>query len=143
MTIHLLPLLLVLFFIISTADNPTSIIAASTNPDPGYIIAESRTGLGNRLRVLAAYSYLAETKFKTHLVFIWDVTEACPGHFLQVFEPLKNVVFAQNSSRYVLDKSAKVNFEDSNAVFGWIMRMNDIPRNRHGFPTWAEIEYKM
>jgi hypothetical protein len=126
------------------ADNPTSIVPAYAGPDPGYIIAESTTGLANRLRVLAAYMYIAEFKYNGgHLVFIWDKNEACPGHFLSVFEPIENVIFATNMSRYVLDKHSKINYEDSNAVFGWIMRMNQIPKNRFGLPSWNEIEYKM
>lgn len=54
------------------ADNPTSIIPPLPGPDPGYIIAESSSGLANRLRVMAAYMYLAEFKYGgAHLVFIW------------------------------------------------------------------------
>jgi hypothetical protein len=126
------------------ADNPTSIVPPLPGPDPGYIIAESDSGLGNRLRVLAAYMYIAENKFSgAHLVFIWDKNEACPGHFLSVLEPIPNVVFATNSSRYVLDKHSKINYENSYAVFSWIMQMNAIPKSRHGLPSWGEIEYRM
>lgn len=125
-------------------DNPTSIIPAYTGPDPGYIIAESSSGLANRLRVMAAYMYIADYKYDgAHLIFIWDVNEACPGHFLSVFEPIPKVVFATNISRYVVDKHAKINYENSFAVFSWIMRMNDIPKNRFGLPSWGEIEYQM
>lgn len=127
-----------------TGDNPTSIIPASTTPDPGYIIAESNYGLGNRLRVLAAYMYVAEYKFSgAHLVFIWEINEPCPGHFLSVFQPIPHLMFATNASRYVLDKNAKINYENSAAVFPWIMKMNEIPRNRRGLPNWNEIEYNM
>lgn len=126
------------------ADNPTSIVPPMSGPDPGYIIAESTSGLGNRLRVLAAYMYLGEVKYGgAHLVFIWDKNEPCPGHFLSIFEPLPNVIFATNSSRYVLDKGAKVVHENSYAVFTWIMLQNGIPKNRFGYPTWTEIEYRM
>eukprot|EP01039_Chlorochromonas_danica_P008201 gene8201-9048_t len=126
------------------ADNPTSIIPPYQGPDPGYIVAESTSGLANRLRVMAAYMYVAEHKYEgAHLVFIWEKNEACPGHFLSVFEPIDGVIFANNISRYVLDKHAKINYENSFAVFNWIMRMNNIPRNRFGLPSWAEIEYRM
>lgn len=126
------------------ADNPTSIIQPLPGPDPGYIIAESSSGLANRLRVMAAYMYIAEAKFHgAHLIFVWDINDACPGHFLSVFEPIPTVLFANNASRYVIDKHAKINFENSFAVFSWIMRMNNIPKNRHGFPSWNEIEYNM
>lgn len=131
-------------FFFTAADNPTSIIPPYAGPDPGYIIAESSSGLANRLRVMAAYMYIADFKYNgAHLVFIWEVNEACPAHFLSVFEPIPRVIFATNESRYVLDKQAKVNYENSFAVFSWIMRMNNIPKNRHPYPSWAEIEYLM
>lgn len=113
-------------------------------PNVGYIVAESTSGLSNRLRVLAAYMYIAEYKYDgAHTVFIWDKTSACPGHFLSLFEPIPTVIFATNSSRYVLDKHAKIVYENSFAVFGWIMQMNNIPKNRHGLPNWGEIERRM
>lgn len=125
-------------------DNPTSIVQPYDGPDPGYIIAESTSGLSNRLRVLAAYMYIGEYKFHgAHTVFIWDKTNACPGHFLSLFEPIPNVIFATNSSRYVLDKHAKIVYENSYAVFNWIMQMNNIPKSRFGLPSWAEIERRM
>jgi len=93
---------------------------------------------------MAAYMWIAQTKFDgAHLAFVWDINAACPGHFLEIFMPISGVMFLTNISRYVLDKQAKINYENSNAVFGWIMRMNNIPKSRHGFPTWNEIEYKM
>lgn len=128
----------------TNADNPTSIIPPLNFSDNGYIIAESSSGLANRLRVLAAYLHVAEAKYKgAHLVFIWDKNEACPGHFLSVFEPVPNVIFAKNESRNVLDKHSKINYENSFAVFSWIMKMNDIPRNKFGYPSWSQIEYNM
>lgn len=53
------------------------------------------------------------------------------------------VVFATNASRYVLDKHAKQNYEESNAVFPWILKMNQIPRSRFGQPSWHDIERSM
>ena len=126
------------------SDNPTGIVVAYNGTDPGYILAESNGGLSNRLRVMAAYMYLAEVKFGgAHLAFLWDVNDACPGHFLQIFDPIPNVIFSTNSSRYVLDKNAKIVFENSFAVFNWIMQMNNIPRNKYGHPRWTTIEYNM
>lgn len=126
------------------SDNPTSIVPPYNGSDPGYIIAECNSGLANRLRVMAAYMYIAERKFDgAHLVFIWDKNEPCPGHFLSLFEPISNVIFATNSSRYVLDKRAKVVYENSFAVFSWIMQMNGIPKNKFGHPSWSTIERNM
>lgn len=88
--------------------------------------------------------WIAYAKFEgAHLVFVWDVNDACPGHFLQVFKPIPTVIFATNSSRYVLDKQAKIVYENSWAVFTWTMMQNNIPKNRVGFPSWHEIEYRM
>ncbi len=130
--------------ILAFADNPTSVVPASTIPDPGYIVAESSSGLGNRLRVLAAYMYIAKFKYNdAHLIFIWDTNEPCPGQFLSLFEPIPTVIFATNNSRWVVDKHAHINYENSYAVFTWIMKMNNIPRNRHGLPSWGQIEYDM
>jgi hypothetical protein len=44
------------------SDNPTAIVTPYSGPDPGYILAESDGGLSNRLRVLAAYMYIAEAQ---------------------------------------------------------------------------------
>ena len=126
------------------SDNPTAIVKPYPGPDPGYILAESDGGLSNRLRVLAAYMWIGADRFQgAHLVFIWDVNDACPGHFLQLFEPIPNVVFATNSSRYVLDKNAKIVYENSLAVMTWTLQMNNIPKNKFGRATWGDIEYMM
>ena len=128
----------------SSGDNPTAIVKPYDGPDPGYILAESDAGLSNRLRVLAAYMYVGEHKFEgAHLIFVWDVNSACPGHFLELFQPIEKVVFATNSSRYVLDKGAKIVYENSWAVFHWTLSQNGIPRNKFGQPSWGQIEHGM
>jgi len=140
----LLATYLVLMLLFATADNPTSIVKPYSGPDPGYILAESDGGLSNRLRVLAAYMYIGEAKYDgAHLAFVWDVNTACPGHFLEVFQPLQNVLFITNSSRYVLDKHAKIVYENSMAVIPWIFTMNNIPKNKFGQPSWGQIERNM
>jgi hypothetical protein len=128
----------------ASADNPTAIVKPYDGPDPGYILAESDGGLSNRLRVLAAYMWVGYANHAgAHLVFIWDVNEPCPGHFLEIFEPIDTVIFATNHSRYVLDKAAKIVYENSLAVFTWTLQMNNIPKAKYGFPTWGQIEYEM
>jgi hypothetical protein len=62
---------------------------------------------------------------------------------LQLFQPISSVIFASNSSRYVLDKGAAIVYEASNAVFTWTLQMNGISKNRFGQPTWSEAERKM
>ena len=125
-------------------DNPTAVVPPGNLPDPGYIVAESDAGLSNRLRVLAGYMYVGEARFGgAHLVFIWDVNSACPGHFLEIFQPIPGVLFANNGSRYVVDKHSKINYENSWAVLHWTLQMNGIPKNRYGHPTWGQIEHNM
>ena len=140
----ILVLLLLLHLSGGLGDNPTSIVKPYDGPDPGYILAESDGGLSNRLRVMAAYMYIGEAKYGgAHLVFVWDVNTACPGHFLEVFQPIPTVVFANNASRYVLDKHAKIVYENSMAVIPWIFTMNNIPKNKFGQPSWGQIERNM
>lgn len=143
---ELFPLLItcILLLIIVHADNPTSIVKPYDGPDPGYILAESDGGLSNRLRVMAAYMYIAEAKYGgAHLAFVWDINSACPGHFLEIFQPIPTVIFATNASRYVLDKNAKIVYENSMAVIPWIFTMNNIPKNKFGQPSWGQIERNM
>ena len=131
-----------LLVVLVQGDNPTAIVKPYEGPDPGYILAESDGGLSNRLRVLAAYMHIGEYKFEgAHLAFVWDVNSACPGHYLEVFQPIPNVVFATNSSRYVLDKNAKIVYENSWAVLHWTLSQNNVPKSKFGSPTWAQIEY--
>ena len=57
-------------------------------------IAECNGGFANRLRVLSFYLFYASIEMKgAQLYFIWDVNEACPGHFLEIYKPLLNVTF--------------------------------------------------
>lgn len=107
---------------------------------PGYIVAESDGGLSNRLRVLFSHMFLAKTlNNNAHIVFIWDVNEACPGHFLSVFEPIENVTFAPSSSKAVLAKGAVQVYNKSRDGFDQTMLnydVNWIVKKR----TWWHIE---
>ena len=81
----LLTALLFVFLPVVLTDNPTAIVPPMNVSDPGFILAESDGGLGNRLRVLAAYMYIGKVNHGgAHLAFIWDVNIACPGHYLEV-----------------------------------------------------------
>ena len=75
-------------------------------------------------------------------MFIWDVNDACPGHFLELFEPIENVIFIQNSSRCAFETHAKVIYNIDNAVLTWTLETNGVPKNRWGSPSWHEIEVK-
>lgn len=62
---------------------------------PGYIVAESDGGLSNRLRTLVSHIYIGNVMHNNaNVVFIWNTNDACPGHFLQIFQPCKSrIVF--------------------------------------------------
>mmetsp|Transcript_32 Transcript_32/g.41 ORF Transcript_32/g.41 Transcript_32/m.41 type:complete len:204 (-) Transcript_32:507-1118(-) len=49
-------------------------------------------GLGNRIRTILGFYYLSRRINSTLMVF-WELTEACPGYFLEVFKPIKGIVF--------------------------------------------------
>jgi hypothetical protein len=89
------------------------------------------------LRVLAGYMHVAKTVYNAHLFFTWDVNVECPGHFLQIFQPLEGVSFISNSSRVHLEKTAKKVFPNVAHRFELIMDESEIPRkNKH----WAHCE---
>lgn len=65
-----------------------------------YIICESDGGLSNRLRVLVTHIVLAKyIHNNARLVMVWEVNDACPGHFLQVFNPVHGVTFIDSSAK--------------------------------------------
>jgi hypothetical protein len=86
---------------------------------PGYIIIECRDGLANRLRLLAGYLFVMEqqhhqqrqtttTEF-SHIFMVWDLNDACPGHFLQLYEPIENVSFiSRHDLKYLSPMANKV-----------------------------------
>ena len=100
----------------------------SFNSSKGYIIAESDGGLSNRLRVLISHMFLAEVLHNNaHLVFIWDINEACPGHFLQIFKPIPQVTFSASDSLSAdSNQSITNNFLAKNALKVY-------PKSRDGF----------
>jgi len=55
-------------------------------------------GLGNRLRTIMAFVFLAE-KEKSSVQVFWDPTQACPGTFDDNFAKIKNVEFIGKSTR--------------------------------------------
>jgi hypothetical protein len=111
----------------------------------GYIVAESDGGLSNRLRVLISHMYLAEILHnKAHLLFIWDVNEACPGHFLESFKPIPSVTFATSSLQIdqhqtinpILNNSTvAINTANSNSTQHILLRnaLKVYPKSRDGF----------
>lgn len=94
---------------------------------PGYIIAESDGGLSNRLRTLVSHIYIGKVMHNNaKVVMIWNVNEACPGHFLQIFKPLDRVIFGSNESRQVLGQHAIKVYPNSRDGFEQTMLTYDV-----------------
>ena len=55
------------------------------------LVIHSWAGLCNRLRVLFSYHYLNKKK---KIIMIWENNRACPGFFLDCFQPIENVEFS-------------------------------------------------
>lgn len=73
----------------------------------GYIIGECDEGLSNRLRVLLSLIHASRVLHNSTEVFmVWDINDACPGHFLQLFQPFKEVTFITNTSKALFATNA-------------------------------------
>ncbi len=69
---------------------------ASTN----YIIGECNEGLANRLRLLLSLIHASQVLHNnSHVLMVWDINDACPGHFLQLYQPFKQVTFITSTSK--------------------------------------------
>ena len=71
---------------------------------------------------------VARTVFNADLLFVWDVNVECPGHFLEIFKPIEGVAFISNSSRSVLESSAKAVYPNEANRFEVIMGENGIKK---------------
>jgi hypothetical protein len=61
------------------------------------IVIKPEGGLCNYLRVIFSYFNIAK-QLNKKLVVIWIKTEACPGYFLDYFEPIHNIAFIYNNN---------------------------------------------
>jgi hypothetical protein len=92
-----------------------------------YIIAECDSGLSNRLRTMLSHAFLAKFLHRgAHLVMIWDINEACPGHFLQYFQPVANISFISNSSRHSFEHHALAVYPSSTYSFEQTLLVHDV-----------------
>lgn len=87
-----------------------------------FILTGSFRGLGNRLRVLTTYMMIAAELYNSSNLFCkwiiwkncflilllvtWDINIECPGHFLEIFQPLENVTFVDPNQFDVLQSFA-------------------------------------
>lgn len=65
---------------------------------------EPKYGLCNYLRVVFSYLLYCK-KYNKNLVVIWNITDECPGFFLDYFQPLEGVEFLKTTN-----PGLKVNF---------------------------------
>lgn len=115
----------------------------NTSSTPGYIMVECDEGLSNRLRVLLTHLMFGKVLHKgAHLVMVWDVNDACPGHFLQLFHPLKKVSFTTSSAKATLAKHAmKVYDKTSNGFLQSILVNNETTAHQQSQMKKLEFEY--
>ena len=72
-------------------------------------------GLCNYLRVLFSYYQLAQ-KRNENLEVIWNITDQCPGHFLDYFQKPKNITFIKKADKpvYFHGYSSHKDFDSKN-----------------------------
>lgn len=92
-------------------------------PSSDYIIIESRSGFGNRVRVLAAYLYLKSRVLDVdRIVMVWDLNEECIGHFLDVMVPIETVSFVSSSQAAELETNSRFRAPSSFSTFRFILK---------------------
>lgn len=102
------------------------VISNSSN----YIIIDSQSGLSNRLRILAAYLHISTAVFgTTNIMMVWDVNDECPGHFLEVFQPIENVTFITTLDRRILTSYAYMSFQASYASIPYLFKAFNLTYN--------------
>jgi hypothetical protein len=109
-------LLLSLLCTTTTTTAPLTIKRHSLSTKNEFIIIDCRDGLSNRLRLLAGYLYvLRESKniSFSRIYMVWDINDACPGHFLQLFEPIHSVTFITTEDLSYLTPIAKTVYPPS------------------------------
>lgn len=72
-----------------------------------YIIGECDEGLSNRLRVLLSLMHASHVLHNnSNIMMVWDVNDACPGHFLQLYQPIKKVTFITSATKSIFAPNA-------------------------------------
>ena len=90
-----------------------------------------RNGLANRLRSLAAFMIVTEKLYNTsNVIAQWQIVEACNGHFLEVFQPLDDVLFVNKWQRPRFTEGALATF-DSVHTFSRILDSYNLLKFRY------------
>ena len=107
----------------------------------GFVLIDSQSGLSNRLRVLAAHMYVAEVYHRvSNVVMVWDVNGECPGHFLEIFQPIVNVTFVSSNIKHQLEPFAVATYPPSYATFPFILLKHNLTLDP---PIWHEQQRRM
>lgn len=115
--------------------------AAKQPLDDGFVIIDSLSGLSNRLRVLAAHMYIAEVYHRvSNVVMVWDINDECPGHFLEIFQPIVNVTFIARNIKSHLEPFARASYPPSYSSFPFILLQHNITLDG---PTWHQEQRRM
>lgn len=94
-----------------------NLISINTNKY-NYITVESDGGLANRLRVLISYYFIAKAYYDNYKLFmIWDINDACPGHFLSIFEPIDDVYFITSKGKQSIYNQSIYNYPNTREGF--------------------------
>lgn len=93
------------------------IMGRSRSQRPGWRDTNLRNDVTDNLK-LCYCSQHNTIQHNTTLVMVWDVNDACPGHFLQLFHPLRKVSFTSSSMKATFARHAvKVYGTTSNSKF--------------------------
>eukprot|EP01031_Cornospumella_fuschlensis_P039319 gene39319-47858_t len=57
---------------------------------------------------------------------VWDVNDACPGHFLQYFKPIQGITFITNQTRHLFEPFAIRVYPSSRLTFAQTLMLYDI-----------------
>jgi hypothetical protein len=109
--------------------------------DSRYIIIECNAGLSNRLRLLAGYMTVMKSSVSNFsaILMVWSVTPACPGHFLDLFQPIPNVKFIYHHEIIDFRKEAVDIYPPSFLSYLSVLRAFNVPQRPPSHP-WIQLE---
>lgn len=126
-TMQVVTTLILALFLVILSTGVHSELATHFNSSTPFIIAECDAGLSNRLRTMFAHAFLAQFLHgNAHLLMVWDVNDACPGHFLQYFQPIENITFITNRTRHLFEPFAVRVYPNSRLTFTQTLYLYDI-----------------
>ena len=97
--------------------------------------------MSSRLRLLAGYMFEAIDFYKVpYVVMIWPLNKDCNSHFLDIFQPVKNLYFISPDQRKFYTQHANITFEMTWYSFERILFMHKI--TEYTIPLRRKI-YKM